>query len=461
MSADSKTGLDLRRFAIDNIIVLSRIFGMSVFAVVISVILARYLGTAGKGSYDLVNLLNTLVAATVFNLGIPLGTIYFSANHQYDLKTIVSTNVAILGILIPVTLLAGFLLVRFEGERLFGGVPESILYLGLILMPFFVTDQVLSRIFNGLQDYRSLGLVDITQPLTTAILLLGLVITNQLNLVTAIFSLIVGYILTDALTLWLLRSKLDSWRDMLPRLNVHYAKELIVYGLKIYANIIVSTLLLRIDMLLVSSIGGGASSVGIYAVAVTLGERVWTLGGFTSTVLLPRIASWHDEEEKRDQLTLLSGKYTLWISFIGLVGLVVFGRWIISTLFPAQFATSYDALMALLPGIMMYNFARIFSSDLVGRGKGGVVVPVVLAATIVNVALNLIVIPRYDFIGASLASSVAYSLYGLVLMWLFFRQSKLHLMDMLLPNADDLRRMQSLFNLMRSYTQKVLSGSAR
>ncbi len=457
MPSEGKSNLELRRFAIDNIIVLSRIFGMSVFAIIVTMILAQDLGPAGKGTYDLVILLTSLVGGTVFNLGIPFGNVYYAANRQYDLKTIVSSNTALLLILIPLTLLTAFAVIKFAGGVLFGDVPEAILYLGLLLMPFFVFDQTLSRIFNGVQDFRSLGMVDVTQPFTTAVLMFGLVITNNLNVVTAIIALIIGYILTNALTVWLLRPKLDSWRDFLPRMNWHYARDLIVYGLKIYANIIFGTLLLRVDVLLISSIGGGAASVGIYAVAVTLGERIWTLAGFTNIVLLPRIASWQNENDKRNQLTFLSAKYTIWISIIGAIILAIFGRWAINALFSARFSSSFDALMALLPGIMMYNFARIFSVDLVGRGQGGRVLPYIILAVIVNILLNFFLIPRYDFIGAALASSAAYTIYALTLMRLFFKVSQLRLVDMILPDANDIRRVRTLFGMVYTYTGKLFS----
>jgi O-antigen/teichoic acid export membrane protein len=448
------TNLELRRFARDNVIMLSRIFGMSVFSIVISVILARFLGTEGKGAYDLVLLLVTLVGGTIFNLGIPLGNTYFTANQRYDLKTIVSTSNAILIVLIPITVLVGFVVIRLDGHNLFGGLPVELLMLGLLLMPFFVIDQVLSRIFSGLQDFRALGLIDNTQPLISAVLLLILAVIGQLTIVSAIFTLVLGYVLTNGLTIWLLRSRLSGWRDLQPRFNKRFAKDLLIYGLKIYPNVIISTLLLRLDVLLISNLGGGPASVGIYGVAVTLGERIWTLTGFTSTVLLPRIASWPDADDKRNQLTLLVGKYTLWASIIAAIALIILGPLVIS-LYPLQFSGAYNALVALLPGIMMLNLSRIFSSDLVGRGKGGLAVPVVVAATILNVLLNLVLIPRYDFVGASLASTAAYSLHGLVIMALFIQYSNSRWRDLILLDTDDARRLESLLKLLRASVHKM------
>jgi O-antigen/teichoic acid export membrane protein len=461
LSENTTYNLELKRFAIDNIIVFIRIFSMSVFAVFSSILLAHALGTTNKGIYELVILLTTIVAGTIFNLGIPGANIYFTANRQYDLKSIVNTNIAMLVLLIPMALLVAFGMVKIAGDILFTGVPEQLLYLGMLVIPFFLCDQTLSYIFSGLQDFRSLGLVDATQPFITSIILLCLYILNKLTVTNAIFALVIGYILTNALILWLFNTKLSGWNNLRPNLNVHFAKDLLIYGFKVYGSIVISMLLLRIDLLMLTSLGGGPASVGIYAIAITFGERIWTLSGFASTVLLPRIASWQDEENRRNQLTLIVGKYTLWISLIGALMLLLFGQWVINLLFPIQFSTSYTALIVLLPGIIMYNLGRVFGADVIGRGKANSIMPIVLVATVLNILLNLILIPQYDFVGAAVASSIAYSLYGLVLMWRFLHSAQLPWSDMVLPNADDKRHMGHLWNMVKGYTWKLISNSMK
>ena len=448
--------LELKRFAIDNLIVLSRIVSMTVFALVVSIILARGLGTAGKGQYELVMLLLNFVGGTIFNLGIPVSTVRFTAAKNHDLKTIVSTNMALVGLLTVGAMLTGAVTIVYGADTLLSGVPQSLLFTGLFLLPFYMVFQHLHTVFNGLQDFRSVGLVDTTQPLVTAVVLVLLALAGSLNIFTALFALAAGYFCADLVILLRLNAYLSNWRDFVPRLNLGYARDLFAYSLKIYAIVIVNTLLLRIDLFFITNLGGGPASVGIYSIAVTLGERVWTFSGFTNTVLMPRIASWDNEDHKRDQLTLLSGKYTIWISLLVALALIVFGRPLIGLIYPSEFIRSYDALLALIPGILMYNLARLFGSDLVGRGKGGSATPIVVAITLLNIALNIVLVPTYDFIGASLASSAAYSLYGLILAWLFFRQSGLRWLDLFVPTTDDTRRIRSLFGLVRQHARNVL-----
>lgn len=450
MSAPSSNNLELRRFTIDNLIVFSRIVGMSVFAIAISAILARDLGKTGKGEYELVMLLTNLLAATLFNLGLPLATTYYTATKLYDLKTILSTNIAILCILIPLAILTGLGVILLGGQQLFGDVPQAYLFIGVFIIPFFMIDQILNNMFGGLQDFRSMGMVDVAQPLTMALLLVGLLVTQNLNTLSALLAVAVSYLAANTLAIYLLRTKVDSWRDFWPRLDRKYARDLIVYGLKIYSNVIIGRLLLRVDLLLITNLGGGPASVGVYSIAVTLAERVWTFSGFTSNVLMPRIASWHNEDDRRNQLTLLVAKYSLWVSILAGIALVVFGRWAINLLYGSEFDRSFTAMMYLLPGILMYNFTRIFGSDAIGRGRGGYVTPIVVAALILNTILNIVLIPPYDFIGAAIASSAAYTLYAFLLMWFFFHNAKMRWLDMILPTSDDIRRFQSLFKILRT-----------
>ncbi len=83
---------------------------------------------------------------------------------------------------------------------------------------------------------------------------------------------------------------------------------------------------------------------------------------------------------------------------------------VIPLLFGREFAPASLAFRWLLPGIYFLGLQVILVQFLNGRGFPIVIVFVWLGAFFVNLALNLFLIPRFGYLGASYASSLVYSL---------------------------------------------------
>jgi O-antigen/teichoic acid export membrane protein len=118
-------------------------------------------------------------------------------------------------------------------------------------------------------------------------------------------------------------------------------------------------------------------------------------------------------------------------------------------LFGAQFVPAGAALLAILPGILAMSVQLILGSALSGRGRP---LPVTLGAGIgllLNVVLNLMWIPRYGIVGASLASSVSYSAVAVVVAVAFLRISHSRVRDAFLLRPEDWKRLSGLLRRVR------------
>jgi O-antigen/teichoic acid export membrane protein len=225
------------------------------------------------------------------------------------------------------------------------------------------------------------------------------------------------------------------------RLHRAYTRRAFVYGLKIQFSVIITFLLLRMDVWLLNLLGGGAAAVGVYGIAVSLAERVWTFGGLAAALIMPRIASWDGDDDRRSQLTILTARHTLWLSLALGAAILLVGEPFIVLLYGEDFRASAWALLLLLPGIILYNMASVTGSDIAGRGRPMALTVNAVVAFSINLVANLIFIPRWDVAGAALASTLAYSYLGIANMWLFRRVSGARWRDLLLLNGDDLRRL--------------------
>jgi O-antigen/teichoic acid export membrane protein len=90
------------------------------------------------------------------------------------------------------------------------------------------------------------------------------------------------------------------------------------------------------------------------------------------------------------------------------LGMALVGEWLIITLFGIAYQPAYPALLALLPGVFGLCYASILRLDLLGKNRPGAVSLMMGGGALLNLALNVILIPRYGIVGAAAASSIAY-----------------------------------------------------
>ena len=416
--------LELRRFAADSVINLVRLGGAAALGLLLSALLARGLGTSGKGIYELALVL-PLVIQSVFNVGITMSAAYYVARGDHDIVTATRGSITLSLWLSGGGLLIGAALVYLGGAALFPGVPADLLYLSLLLLPLLYLRLHLGAVFQGLQDFRAFGLVELTPPLVAVLLIVPLVLVQDGGAAGALLAIIAGNAVGLALAVLLLRRRMVAPAPLLTlRLGRAYWRQMAGYGMKAQLNIIAVYLLLRVDVFLLNLWGpGGAASVGIYSIAVLLAERIWTFSTITGQVILPRIASWEGDDDRRTRLTLLNARLTFWFGALILLTLALLGEWFIVLLYGEAFRPAAQPLLRLLPGIALFNLARVLGPDIAGRGRIGINAVIATLAFGLNLAANAVLIPTLDYNGAALAASLAYSVLGIASVAAFCRVS--------------------------------------
>jgi O-antigen/teichoic acid export membrane protein len=108
----------------------------------------------------------------------------------------------------------------------------------------------------------------------------------------------------------------------------------------------------------------------------------------------------------------------------------------IGTVLPA-FGPSIPPLLVLLPGVVVLSSGSVVGSYVSGIGRPGISSTVAVIAVVVNIAANLVLIPRFGIIGAALASLISYSLSSLLLTVIGSRHSQTALMEFWIPHLSD------------------------
>jgi len=206
-------------------------------------------------------------------------------------------------------------------------------------------------------------------------------------------------------------------------------------GFRVFLSTIFIMLLIRFDIVLIKRMLD-FKQVGIYSLAAQIIEMLQVASNLVGGLLLVKLADSSNDIEKWKLM-----KKLLMAFFVMLVAANVFfiilGKFLISTLFGMQFIPVYYVYLWLIPASFGLSFGSLFNMYL--NSKNFPVVSIVLPAValILNIIMNLILIPVFQIKGAAIATSVAYLLWFLMILFYEQKYSKYEMLAYLKPQKLD------------------------
>lgn len=170
---------------------------------------------------------------------------------------------------------------------------------------------------------------------------------------------------------------------------------------------VASLLHLRLDLALVA-IWHGPTSVGIYAVAVLVGELLWLLPGALQPLLV-YASSDEDNGSNRDQTAARAMRMGLIATAGAALVLCLVAEVLLRLLFGTDFLDSAAPLHALLPGIVIFSAGSVLAGDFIGRGRPVWNAQASGVTVAVNIVAGVLLIPTWAETGAAWASTIAYA----------------------------------------------------
>ncbi len=150
------------------------------------------------------------------------------------------------------------------------------------------------------------------------------------------------------------------------------------------------------------------AEVGWYNAAYKIYEGLTIFPFIICVVLYPRLSRLFVANKKTHSfLSVRAAKYMFIISFPLLICGVILSRNIVNILFGEQFQNSVVALQILFLGVVFVFQIRLFQIILNSIDRQKVVMYVGLMGLIINVFLNLLLIPKYGFEGAAFTTIIS------------------------------------------------------
>ncbi len=407
-----------------------------VLAVANNIIIARALGSAGKGSYDLA-LTTAMLLTVALGLSLPVGVTYVVARGRANLRRLAwqLTGLAMLFGALATVVLYVLRLTPFADSF----IPPD---MGKWAIALIVTAAVLAEIvnywramLNGRQEIIQANRSDLISRAGHVLLLLlviGVMAAQNHRASPALF--IAVYIIA------LLLANLFFLKPLSPALQAGRGasglREVMAYSFTCYLGNFTQFLNYRLDVFIVTYFSG-VKTLGLYTLAVSLGQMIWLVSKAAATVLLPNVAASQEAAAANAKRTAQITRLAFMISAGSALLLAVFAAPLVPWIFGEEFRPSVTPLLLLLPGIVAFSAANVIASYLAGIGKPQLNLYVALAGVIVTVALDVLLIPRFDIAGAAIASTLSYLTSAIFIIWFFMRVSKLAVREILWLTRED------------------------
>jgi O-antigen/teichoic acid export membrane protein len=382
-------------------------------SIVTTPIIVRLLGPAGYGDYSFIlSILSILSIFMVTSIKTSLRK-YLSENiENKEWVTAVFGVYVHIGIFLT-TIFGIFIVITAIILRNFGIIGSSLADYILILVLILFGNQIHGISWSSLMSYNlehyaeglSAGKRIIIASVGIFLLLIGFDIRGLL------FAHVLAGLLTGFLGILVIRNKLDLKRAIFSFTG--YSKisvrRMLRYNLGSIILILLTVSLYHVDIILLRGISG-SSETGIYKAALQMAQFLWFAPTAVHAVFVHSTSDlWANSQvQKITELASLATRYTLLLSVLLAIGLAALADSLIPIYFGPEFSRSITPLLALLPGTVGFAVAKPIYAIGQGNGKLRVLIISTGVAAVLNLILNVILIPRYGILGAAVATSIGY-----------------------------------------------------
>ena len=167
--------------------------------------------------------------------------------------------------------------------------------------------------------------------------------------------------------------------------------------------------------------------IGIYSIAFTFGYTliqtivtpIWSLF-FTKGSELYN----HSKLEELNTLLNQSIKLILWLMIPSIFGLILIGDNLLRLLTTEEFSKGYMVIPLILAAYLFLMISSYFESILTLRNKPYFTTYFLIISFFINLILNIFLIPKYSYIGAALATMLAFGVQN-ALSYFYFKKEKI------------------------------------
>ena len=403
-----------------------------------NILIARYLGPAGKGQIALIIFAITVVI-DVSMLGVPAALSYYIGRRIFEPRRILGASIPLYTVTVLTFSAAYFLALPWLRKNFFADMPAWLPLVALLAFPLTLWTNYAIYTFVGMGRIRLYNLLEITDRVSYLLFQALILVAVSRTVAGVIYAELLGRGLACAVACWLL------WKLVRPAVafSAREAKQLLGYGLRAHIITITTIIAFRIGMYILRYYRDDAA-VGQYALALNVAELLLFIPNSFGVVLFARTANTSDEEA--NLFTPVATRNVLLVTAISAVLLALAAPILIPAVFGKAFTPSLAPFVVLLPGVVIFSIYRVLSYDLMARGMPLRVSLAAGAGLAANVITGLMLVPGMGAIGAAWGNFAGYTITSVIVLAQYIFVSRTPLLDLLIFKPSDLRFYSKLFN---------------
>lgn len=383
---------------------------------VTGILTARMLGPQGRGELAALTLW-PMTLIFLCSMGLDAALVFHVGKQQFKLTEVWTAGVFLGAVQTVAVVLMGLLVLPLALREYFAAV-RHLSFLFLAFAPFFMIGGQPIAIFRGQVKMTAYNAVRTVAPGVYAAGLVMLFLLHRHSLSAVVGCQLAGVALLAA-TGYILLCRWDTLRVVW---NTGALKGLVSFGWKTQLSNVTAFVNQRIDQLLLS-LFIPPHDLGLYVVAVTVTSGMGIFPAAAGTVTFATGTSMKPHDAARIISRSLQASL-LWLG-VGAVVLFAVVPWAIPWVFGRPFAGSVLACRVLLPGTValglnqvLYDGARALNQPALPSYSEG-------SSLIVTAGCLYLLVPRIGFLGAAIASTLAYTASFIVTLVLFERRTGL------------------------------------
>jgi len=229
-----------------------------------------------------------------------------------------------------------------------------------------------------------------------------LVLGHGLFVLTNIFFAV--YLISSIIGFYMVYVIIEEIR---PCLNLSFWKQILRESLPLALTVIFTVIYFKIDIVMLSLIRGDNSEIGWYSAAMRLIELVGVLPALIVSALFPIVSSLYKESiDSLRNVFKTSFRYLLAIALPIAVGTLLLSDRLIYVIYGKEYFKTIPALKILAIALIFIFVNYILMNILVAVNRQKTNAIMAGTCVLVNIALNLCLIPHYGYLGAGTATVI-------------------------------------------------------
>ncbi len=283
---------------------------------------------------------------------------------------------------------------------------NEVLKIGLLFSTIIIVNTIIAlndSLFKAFERFEYTAFLKIFY--NVLVLFVGFfMLSKGCNLSAIILLMISAAAVSACLGMGILRKKFFRFK---PDMNIDFWKSLLREGYPFVFATFTGILYARTDVFMLSKMSGDVA-VGVYSAAYKIIGVYSTLPNIFIVSLFPILArKFENSKESLKDIANNAMRYLLLISFPILILSVANSKEIISLLYGSEFKASSIVFQILSIRGFTFFTNTLFGYLLFAANKQKIILKLRLITLTANIILNVLLIPKYSYIGASVATSIS------------------------------------------------------